>query len=170
MCFLCRAVKKVAAPLGTRKTYIPAVDGRHVVPVYSVAHQAPAPSVQPLINAPYQTMVAGVQPPLPAGNAPIGLQRQIRHLATVQTIEVRQHDNMLMTPLTGWNMGWKQPVETGRQDRYPVPNLTAPDRIQSIPGYQVIQTQITSNDQPISTIYTNLRAPTQTDATGSGCK
>lgn len=170
MCFLCRAVKAMTSQGGTRKTYIPSSDGGHVVPVYSQAHQAPATVVQHLINKPNQTMVDGVQPPLPAGNAPIGLQRQLRHKATVQTIDVQQYDNMLRTPLTTWNMGWKQPIQGGNETRPITPNLAAPDRVQSIPGYQVIQTQVTNNGQQMAQIYTNLRAPTQGDASGNGCK
>jgi hypothetical protein len=138
--------------------------------VYSQAHQAPATQVQPLINKPNQALVAGPQPPLPAGNAPIPLQRQLRHKATVQTVEVKQHDTILHTPLTPWNMGWKQPIQSGNPDRPIMPNLNAPDRVQSIPGYQVIQTQFTNNGQQMAQIYTNLRAPTQGDASGNGCK
>jgi hypothetical protein len=138
--------------------------------VYSQAHQAPATQVQPLINKPSQTMVAGLQPPLPVGNGPIPLQRQLRHKATVQTIEVQQHDNMLRTPLTPWSMGWKQPVQGGNETRPIMPNLAAPDRVQSIPDYQVIQTQYTNNGQQLAQIYSNLKAPTQGDASGSGCK
>lgn len=170
MCFLCRAVKAMTSGGGNHIKYIPGSDGGRLVPVYSQAHQAPAPQIQPLINKPNQAMVAGPQPPLPVGNGPIGLQRQLRHKATVQTVEVKQHDNMLRTPLTGWSMGWKQPIQSGNDTRPFTPNLAAPDRVQSIPGYQVIQTQFTNKGQQMAQIYTNLRAPTQGDASGNGCK
>jgi hypothetical protein len=169
MCFLCRAVKAIATG-GTRTKYIPSSDGGHVVPVYSQAHQAPATQVQPIINKPNQALLAGPQRPLPLGYAPIGLQRELRHKGTVQTIEVKQHDMILHTPLTPWNMGWKQPIDSGNQTRPLMPNLNAPDRVQSIPGYQVIQTQFTDNGQQMAQIYTNLKAPTQADITGNGCK
>lgn len=154
------------------KKYIPSTDGVSMVPVYSASHQAPNIPIDPLINAPNQVMAAHTQPPFV--NATYGdpdyfrVKDQsafINSTATVQTVPVQQNDHMLQAPVSQWNRGWYQPLRVGPQgDRYPTPNLSAPDRLQSIPGYQVISTNITSQNNTIAQMYTNLRAPRMNEA------
>lgn len=157
------------------KKYIPSTDGRSLVPVYSNSHQAPRPMVDPLINRPNQTMPA--RPENAFQNATYNdpdyfrVQDQAAFLneqATVQSVPVQQPKHMLMAPVSAWDRGWYQPLRVGSQgDRYPTPNLSAPDRLQSIPGYQVISTNITSQNNTIAQIYTNLRAPRMNEAYNS---
>ena len=130
--------------------YIPSVAGGGVVPVYTPGHETShnGPARQPLINRPYQTMpvvqpdrqydIPGIQPYVD------DLAAAITGKVTVQTVPVQQWGFKLAAPLRTWSRRTNRWF-SGRQDRYPMVGLAAPYKLQSIPGYTVAQTQVTTS-------------------------
>ena len=130
--------------------YIPSVAGGPVVPVFTPGHETPrnGGARRPMQNWPYQSMPV-VQPERqfndPGDTGYVDTIGQAVHQkTTVQTIEVQQHVFKLVAPLRVW----KRRINhwfTGRADRMPMLNLAAPYKLQSIPGYIVSQTQVTTS-------------------------
>lgn len=146
--------------------YIPGPDGT-VGAVPKASYTAPAAARASLVNKPNQSMPTFQPAPQnfevdQDSMIVANLAAQINATAAVQTIEVRQPSFKLAAPKTAWNrLNWQMQYITGRQDRYPSPGLAAPPRLQSIPGFVVKQSQVTTSgiNATQARIGHNLRAP-----------
>ncbi len=89
------------------------------------------------------------------------LQAELRRLATVQVVEVRQHAGGMGTPERQWDMGWKAPL-IGNEDitrKYIL--AQAPEPPYTVGKYSNLVAQAAQpkpTTQPAAT-YANLRAP-----------
>lgn len=96
-----------------------------------------------------------------------GLGARLTARQEVQCVPVTQPAMVLQAPRRFYNSRNFDPLyESGRQDRYPLQNLAAPARTQSIPGYVVTQNLVLMS-QPNSTLaYASIgvRAPRRNEA------
>jgi hypothetical protein len=153
--------------------YIPAAETQNVVPVYQAGRAAPPLAIQPSIKKPNQMMPV-IQPP--PQNYELGADAaytlEIAHYQsaqkTIDVIPVRQTANRIKSPLSVWREGWRSQL-VNEAPRTLQPNMAAPARLQSIPGYVVTQIQVTTPNNQLASFYSNLRAPGINEGQGGGC-
>jgi hypothetical protein len=153
--------------------YIPAAESQHVVPVRTRGKAAPPLAIQPSIKKPNQIMPVVQPSPQNYALGPDGAYtREIARFQTAQkiidVIPVQQTAHRLKTPFSVWREGWRSLI-VNDAPRTPRPGLSAPARLQSIPGYVVNQIQTTTQNNQLANIYTNLRAPGINEGSGGGC-
>lgn len=135
----------------TKKYDLPARGNGLVRRIFPSAKAPPAP-IMPIQNAPNQTVAA-----IPVERQPVQypywpLRQKLYHLATVQTIPIRQPDYILSAPhapigpktveVADQRLGECTYAFNGARASYTFGEMSAPARLQSTPGYTNFTRQV----------------------------